>query len=458
MRSQSPWNARLPDGTGSSAERLADVLGSDILHGILSVGDRLPAHRDLAWRLGIGIGSVTRAYAILERRGLVRAEHGRGSFVAARADDRSILLDMSTNMPPPMFSDRALARTLSRLARTVDASLFNVYPPVAGHIEHRRIMAHWLTGCGIEIDPENLLLTGGAQQALSVAFTVARPHVRSVITEEVTYPGMLDTVRRGGRALKSVAMDAQGMMPDGLEAALSSPRTGRALVYVTPTLHNPTTACMDSDRVHAIAQLCRRFDALVIEDGVYAGQSKLNHTLAALIPERTFHVSSLSKIISPGLRIGALAPPAAFAAQTLPVLLASSLMIAPLSYAMMAQWLSDGTASSVRQSLRAEAARRRNLARNILGKRMTEPGGDGFHLWLPMDASTAENVAANAKAIGVSIAPPSAFASCDTLQTTGVRLALGAVSFKNLIVALTRIRQACELVERKVSRDTIVVG
>ncbi|WP_264786416.1 GntR family transcriptional regulator, partial [Gluconobacter cerinus] len=92
----------------------------------LSVGDRLPAHRDLAWRLGIGIGSVTRAYAILERRGLVRAEHGRGSFVAARADDPSILLDMSTNMPPPMFSDRALARTLSRLARTVDAALFNV--------------------------------------------------------------------------------------------------------------------------------------------------------------------------------------------------------------------------------------------------------------------------------------------------------------------------------------------
>jgi len=104
-------------------------------------------------------------------------------------------------------------------------------------------------------------------------------------------------------------MDARGMMPDGLEAALSSPQTGRALVYVTPTLHNPTTACMDSDRVHAIAQLCRRFDALVIEDGVYAGQSTINHTLAALIPERTFHVSSLSKIISPGLRIGALAPP-----------------------------------------------------------------------------------------------------------------------------------------------------
>lgn len=457
MRSQSPWNARLPDGTGSSAERLADVLGSDILHGILSVGDRLPAHRDLAWRLGIGIGSVTRAYAILERRGLVRAEHGRGSFVAARADDRSILLDMSTNMPPPMFSDRALARTLSRLARTVDAALFNVYPPVAGHIEHRRIMAHWLTGCGIEIDPENLLLTGGAQQALSVAFTVARPHVGSIITEEVTYPGMLDTVRRGGKTLQSIAMDARGMMPDGLEAALSSPQTGRALVYVTPTLHNPTTACMDSDRVHAIAQLCRRFDALVIEDGVYAGQSKLNHTRGAHSGTDFSCFQSVKNHQSRFAHRRA-CPPAAFATQTLPVLLASSLMIAPLSYAMMAQWLSDGTASSVRQSLRAEAARRRNLARNILGKRMTEPGGDGFHLWLPMDASTAENVAENAKALGVSIAPPSAFASCDTLQTTGVRLALGAVSFKNLTVALTRIRQACELVERKVSRDTIVLG
>lgn len=68
---------------------------------------------------------MTRAHAILERRGLVRSVHGRGTFVAVCHDAAGPMLDQATNMPPPMFGDRALACTLNRLARRVDPALFN---------------------------------------------------------------------------------------------------------------------------------------------------------------------------------------------------------------------------------------------------------------------------------------------------------------------------------------------
>ena len=82
MRLQSPWEPRLSGGTASACDRLVAALSEDIIAGRLEVGARLPAHRDLAWRLSIGLGTVTKAYGILERRGLVRSVNGRGTFVA----------------------------------------------------------------------------------------------------------------------------------------------------------------------------------------------------------------------------------------------------------------------------------------------------------------------------------------------------------------------------------------
>ncbi|MBO1326564.1 PLP-dependent aminotransferase family protein [Acetobacter sp. TBRC 12305] len=468
MRPKSPWPARLHDGAGSPAHRLAEALGADILAGRLNAGDRLPAHRDLAWRLGIGVGSVTRAYAMLERRGLTHSVRGRGTFVTVRADAASTVLDLATNMPPPMFSDRALARTLHALARRIDPALFNIYPPVAGHLEHRRVMTRWLEALGLVVQPDRLLLTSGAQQALSVALAVARPHVHYALTEEQTYPGMLGTVRQSGLPLGGVRMDGGGMLPACLKAALAGRPGQRAVVYLTPTAHNPTTATMDEARRRDIAALCRQYDALVIEDGVYVcGAEGEPPTLWSLAPERTFHVGSLSKILSPGLRIGALIPPPALAEACLPALLASSLMIAPLSYAMMAQWMQDGTAQSVRVSLQAESARRMDLAASILGPDLAVAPGRAFHAWLPMPPGQAVAVVERARALGVILPQPHVFESgranaegpADTQAAgmTGLRLALGSVSFAALPDALMRVRAACHAPSPEVSRDTLPI-
>ncbi|NHO31835.1 aminotransferase-like domain-containing protein [Acetobacter fallax] len=459
MRLQSPWTPRLCGGSQPPAERLADALAEDILGGVLVAGDRLPAHRELAWRLGIGIGSVTRASAILERRGLVRVVKGRGTFVSARPGHHHSFLDLAANMPPPMFSDRALARTLTRLAKGVDPALFNVYPPVAGHLGHRRIMAHWLEELGLAVSPEMLLLTSGAQQALSVALAVARQSADVVITESLTYPGMLGAIRQTGMTLRGVAMDGGGMCPVALESVLTELRDQRAVLYLTPTMHNPTTATMERGRREDIVRLCRRFDALIIEDGVYVCvPDNALPDLVSLAPERTFHVSSLSKILSPGLRIGALIPPDAYREACLSALLCSSLMIAPLSYAMMAQWMQDGTAASVRQSLRGEAGRRRGLAASILGAWMVPPVYDAFHVWLPMLPEQTVAVINHARSYGVLVTDPAPFRTEAGSGKSGIRLCLGLASLPDLTEALHRVKAACLATDAKVSRDTIPVA
>ncbi|MCE2566147.1 PLP-dependent aminotransferase family protein [Komagataeibacter sp. FNDCF1] len=445
MRLHSPWHPHLPAGDTSPAERLADALAGDILGEKLNAGDRLPAHRDLAWRLDIGIGSVTRAYGMLERRGLVRSVRGRGTFVASHPGGRGCVIDLSANMPPPMFSDRALARTLSRLARTVDPTLFNVYPPIAGHIEHRRIMGHWLAELGVDIAPEGLLLASGAQQALGVALAASTREARVILTEELTYPGMLTLLRQAGLAPRGLEMDESGLMPTALEGALRDNAPGQCVLYVTPTMHNPTTATMDRARRQDIVRLCRAHDALIIEDDVYdcAADDRLP-PLVTLAPERTFYVSSLSKTLSPGLRIGALAPPQRFMAAAREALLNSSLMIAPLSYAMMAQWMLDGTAASVRQALRAEARRRRELAMQRLGPHLVPPSYDAFHAWMPMPVEQAMRFEAEAALHDVKVTPLRPFmASPHSPGRAGIRLCLGPASLPDLTEALHRLHALC---------------
>ena len=117
---------------------------------------------DLADRLQIGLGSVTRAYALLERRGLTRSVRGRGTFVASQQAQAGEDIDLSSNAPPAAISARVLARTLTGIARSIDTDHFNFYAPPQGHLEHRRVLARWLQTLGLNVEPDHMVLTSSA--------------------------------------------------------------------------------------------------------------------------------------------------------------------------------------------------------------------------------------------------------------------------------------------------------
>lgn len=437
MRLASPWQPRLAQADASPSERLASALAEDIQGGQLQAGSRLPAHRDLAWKLSIGVGSVTRAYAILERRGLTRSVKGRGTFVASVASRPLSVIDMAVNAPPAMLSERTLAQTLAALARKIDPQLFTHYAPAAGHEEHRRLMSRWLAGLGVEAGPDSLLLTNGAQQALALAFAVAAGPGGRILTEAVTYPGAIALARQSGQSLTGLDIDAHGLMPDALARALVQRGQGEGVLYVTPTMHNPTTATMTLERRLEIVRLCRQHDALIIEDDVYAlAANAAVPALAQLAPERVFYANSLSKTLSPGLRIGVLRVPSGHLDRAQAVLQAIAPMVSPLSCAIMEQWLADGTADSVRDAIRSEAGRRRALAAELLGDAMVYPSHEGFHVWLPMARARADQIAATALAAGVAVTPPEAVATDPVRGDSGIRLCLGGLDMAVLTQGL----------------------
>lgn len=456
MLLQSPWRPHLSDHPGSPSERLVSALADDILEGKLEAGARLPAHRDLAWALKIGVGTVTKAYAVLERRGLTRSVKGRGTFVALVQGHRTGGIDLSFNQPPAMLSDRLLRRTLSSIAKTVDPGLFTQYPPSLGHDEHRRLMAHWLNDLGMPADPERVVLTSGAQQALSVVFSVALRPGGTIFCEALTYPGVITLARFAGYRLVGVAMDEEGMIPAALEEALKNRPKGvrSAILYIMPTMQNPTTATMSAARREAIAEICQRHAITVVEDDVYSLTPLPGRPpIATLAPERTYYVNSLSKTVSPGLRIGSLVAPPGQLERLAAALRATLLSVSPLSCAVMERWMVEGTADTLRAAIRMEADRRTTLARGILGSAMRHSEIAGFHTFLPMKRAEADRVAAAAAAAGVAVTAPRAIAAERDNEESGLRLCLGAPSLPDLRSGLTRI--AALLAERESTEEIL---
>ncbi|MFA5968423.1 MAG: PLP-dependent aminotransferase family protein [Sphingomonas sp.] len=436
MRLQSPWTPRLADIEASTTDRLVLALADDIIEGRLKGGDRLPAHRDLAWKLGIGLGTVTKAYGIVDRRGLTRSVKGRGTFVTIHQAHEGRQIDLSSNTPPAMLTERLLARTLAGIARRIDADQLNLYAPPTGHLEHRRLMARWLETLGVPADPSCLVLTGNARQAIALAFDLACGSQGVILTERITYPGAISLARRRGHRMRGVEIDAEGMIPEALAIALAGERTASKAVYLTPTLHNPSTATMGTARRQSIVDICRRAGARIIEDGVYAFAASDVSPLAALAPDMTLHVNGLSKSLGPGLRIGVLALPPGMMDMAEDIVRDTPMQPAPLSCALVEAWLASGVITSVQKDLGHEAARRSRLATSLLGTAglITDPAA--CHAWLPASRDVADALVAAAAAIGIRVTPPASLMVESEDQATGIRLCLGGPSFDELTEAL----------------------
>lgn len=442
MRLISPWTPRLAEAAGPPYERLVTALADDIAEGGIPCGARLPPHRELAYQLGIGLGTVTKAYAVLERRGLVQSVRGRGMFVSGLSPRPHGSIDLSLNTPPQMLSDRLLAATLAGMAKRLDADTFGTYAPAAGRPHHRAQMARWLAGQRLEVTPDRILLCNGAQHALSVAFAVACRPGGVLLTEAVTYPGAIMLARQSGLTLVGLDMDDEGLTPEALERALCSPASAAAprVLYVTPTLQNPTAATMSSARRRDIVRLCRAHDVTIVEDDVYsvfAGPDLL--PLAALAPERTLYVGGLSKTVSPGLRIGSLVVPSSVIERAMPKLQATCTMASPLTCMIMEQWLTDGTATSVAASIRLDAAKRYDLVRTALPFNLPTRAVTGFHVWLPMSAAEAEHLSRRMAAMSVIVMPPNASLVDPGAPQGGIRLSVGGPTIDALKQALTAI-------------------
>ena len=411
---------------------IADAMATDIASGALPPGTRLPTHRALAEAMGVDLTTVTRAYAEARARGLVEAATGRGTFVAddARKPPPPVELDLSMNLPPqPPAANLAsrLGRAMAGLTRRPDLSRLLNYQPSGGGEADRRAGAVWLSARIPDLDPGRVLVTGGAQSCLTALMTVLLGWGEDVLTDPFTYTGFRMAASTRGLYATPVENDAQGMRADSLTLVARS--TQARVVYLTPTIHNPASLTMPLERRQAIVEVARRENLTIIEDDAYGMLADPGPPpLAALAPERVWHISTLSKCLTPGLRVAYLAvPPGSDMPMVRAQLRATAQMAPPLSVAVATGWIEDGTAHDILAAIRQEAMERQRIAQRLLPLGSMAAHPQGHHVWLTLPRGwTDREFAQAARKAGATVIPGAAFAMAPEPPPKYVRVGLGA--------------------------------
>ena len=437
------WLPKLESRRGPVYRAIADALDEDVQNGALRAGMRLPPHRDLADHLGVTVTTITRAYAEASRRGLTSGYVGRGTFIRGNeAEERSpeaAPFDLSINILMP---DKEVANLQPRLfqRRVLPWTQILGYIPSRGHLRHRQAMAAWLARGGLIVEPDHIVLTAGAQHSLSVALSALLKPNDTLLMEELTYSGARAIAHQQHLKIRAVAMDAEGIRPDALEAACRSTRA-RAL-YCMPRLQNPTSAIMSDRRRRQIAAIAEKYRLTVVEDDVYGFVSPEKAPLAALIPHRTVYVTSLSKSLFPGMRLGCVSAPPELLESITGAVWASMIMASPIGADLLSGWIEDGTAARIAEWKRHEFAARQAMARRLFeGERMqTHPSSP--HIWMQLPSRwSSESFAAQTRARGVILNASTQFSVADQ-PARAVRVCLGPPRTRpGMEQALTIIRQ-----------------
>lgn len=436
---QKGWVPRIEGRSGPIYLAVADAIAEAIGAGALRPGERLPTHRALANALGVDLTTITRAYAEARGRGLLEATVGRGTFVRAEgatavarpaAPDGAI--DLGMNLPPQLAElplGEMIPRDLGRLLAGPDAAGLLSYRTGAGTEEERAAGAAMLRPTLGSVDPDRVLVCPGAQVAFVVLLRMVAGPGDTVLTDIHTYPGLRGAAAELGIRLVAVTGDAEGMMPDAVERACRR-RPRPSALYCIPTMQNPTTATMPLGRRDALAAVALRHGLKVIEDDAYGLLPAAPlPAIASLAPGIGFHVATLSKILSPALRVAYLIAPDPTAARTLATALrAHVLMPSPMLSALATRWIRDGTAGTALAAIRRECVARQRVAREVLPAGCFDAHPEGLHLWLRLPSRWDRLLfAAHLRRQGLAVVPNDAFAVDPSAPPAGmVRISLGA--------------------------------
>lgn len=209
-------------------------------------------------------------------------------------------------------------------------------------------------------------------------------------------------------------------------------RHSARMVYLNPTLHNPTTLIMPEARRIEIVQVVRRLGMTIIEDDPYSPLlARRPASFLALAPERTLHVATLAKCVSPFLRTAFLVAPDADAAGRIAgAIRGITLMAPPLMTGLAAEWIRSGMAAEIAAAVRGEAQARQRIAQAILPREAAMQDG-GLHVWLPLEGEMRSGELVRlAKRRGLAVSPAEEFA-VSAGGADAVRIALGAAASRD---------------------------
>jgi DNA-binding transcriptional MocR family regulator len=438
--------------------QIADQIQAEIDAQRLSEGARLPTIRELARELGVNRDTVALAYEDLAARGSVEASVGRGTFVASpvatkpgrpfqpafstlterllgferarpRFGNESGAVPMHVLIPDAsLYPADEFRKALNRVMSRAGAELLQYGDP-QGHEPMRGALAERLSATGIETTPEEILLCHGASQGISLALRLFAEPGDTIALEEPTYNNVLAAVHAQGLRTAPVPVPTQragdgpgvrGLDLGQLERTLERPEV-KAL-YTIPTFHNPLGITTPLAHRRGVLEIAARCGKPVIEDGYELDlgiDGRPPPPLAAL--DRSglvIHLSSFSKSLFPGVRVGGISARGRTVDALLALKRATDHSDAMPLQAALAEFLRSGAYDRHLTRLRGTLRSRRDALHDALTTHMPEgthfarPDG-GYQVWVELPEERGgidtDDLLADAARAGVLFAPGSQF-------------------------------------------------
>jgi DNA-binding transcriptional MocR family regulator len=445
------WKPELSADSGPAYEQIARALVRDIRKGQLQAGELLPPHRDLAYSLGVSVGTITRAYQEVGRSGFLSTDGRRGTRVrgepAEKLEAETLApsqMDLRSHASPLASWDKQLRQAMMDVALDAKSTEILSYEAGPGSRALREAGVRWLQHIsGLPKDPDRLVLTNGAQHALLCSLLTSCRTGDFVAVEKLTHAGLRAMATTLGLTLVPIEMDDQGLSHEALEAAC---RAHPIKVVVTVAdIHNPTTIIQTETRRRQIAKVAKKCGLTIIEDAVYAGLSQtVLPSIATFLPDNVIRISGLSKTLGPGLRVGFIEAPSHLVDRLAGSVKGTTWMTSPIPAEIARRLIESGAAEEILEANRLEISKRCEIVRLHLGKFGVRIADCSPHAWLELPSPwTSEGFVGWAQRNDILILSANGFAVGRDHLHHAVRISVSAASdIDNLEYALTRMAQA----------------
>ena len=458
-------------------EAAADKLLEQIRGGRYQPGQRLPSVRDLSRQMQRSIATIQQMYLMLERRGWVEARPRSGYFVCDPLPDQDapprsprsrlvpgnvsqwrLALNSTSHNPgdiPHQFgratpdltlsSITPMKRYLAEMTRAANPAGLG-YGALQGVDELRNQIARRMVGAGCRTKMQDVLITSSCQEAITCALQAVTKPGDIVAIDSPTYYAIIQALEAMDlQALEIPGDPVHGMSMGALELALE--QWDVKACVVTPNFGNPLGSFMPKRNKERMVELARRHNIAIIEDDIYSDLDYRPGRPRAIksydTDGRVLLVSSVSKVIAPGLSVGWILPGRYFE-QVEQQKYITSLTTPVLPQLALARFLGSGDYDRHLRRIKPLYQQRRDVVRGLIkhyfpdDTRTTCPKG-GLLLWVELPQSVnAQELSREALANGISIAPGPMFTVACKYKNY-IRLCFGAVSSEGDYDAIRRL-------------------
>jgi GntR family transcriptional regulator/MocR family aminotransferase len=478
----------------SLTQQLTDRFVRAIEEGALAPGDKLPTTRELAAGAEVNHLTAARVYRRLAELGYVTASVGRGTFVRSLTPDAEAshgedwqtyalpereltyqdqilgdafrlarepgMISLSTGHPSPRcYPVDALARITADVFRDEGGDAIAYLTPDGLLALREQIALRGRGPGGFTIDPEELIVTSGAQQGVDLtARAVLEPGDVAVI-ETPSFAGLLGALRATGARVIGVPCDEYGLDVDAFEQVLA--RHEVKLLGLQSACQNPTGRDLSPERRTRLAELVRERNVFVLEDRVYSDmrfEGSHVRPLRELAPGHVVKVNSLSKTVGGGLRLGWLAARGPVRERLAMLKLETDFHTPTLTQHIAARYLASGAYDQLLETTIPFYRERRDalheaLERHLAGEFSADLPRGGHHIWVTLTRPLDERALyTEAMRHGVTFTPGGAV-SAERRPQTALRLSFSLLDPDELEEGVRRLARAIREVRRRDRRS-----